>query len=153
MFRCYENRSDGMTVKKGNKVKVEYTGMLEDGKVFDSSEKHGKPLEFKTGEGNMIKGFENAVMGMKKGESKEVELKPEEAYGNKKPELVREIPRDKLPQEAELKAGMVLGMTLPNGMQIPAKIVEINEEGAKLDLNHPLAGKTLKFKIKLLEVS
>lgn len=141
-----------MPVKKGNKVKVEYEGTLEDGTVFDSTEKHGEPLEFEVGSGQLIPGFDKAVLGMKKGEEKEFRLEPAEAYGEHNPKLMKKIPRSQLPQNEELKAGMTLMLTLPNGMQFTANVTDIDEETVTLDLNHPLAGKVLNFKIKLLGI-
>jgi len=141
-----------MPVKKGDKIKVEYEGKLEDGTVFDSSEKHGQPLEFEVGGGQMIKGFDEAVVGMEKDEEKEITLQPEDAYGQPNPELVKEVPRDQLP-EGDPKPGMMLGITLPNGMQLPAKIVDVSDDKVKIDLNHPLSGKVLTFKIKIVEIS
>jgi len=140
-----------MPIEKGNKVKIEYTGTLEDGTVFDSSERHGKPLEFELGAKQVIAGFENAVLGMEKGQEKTVKLAPSEAYGDYNPQLVKKVPRDQLPKD-ELKPGMVLGMKLPNGAQLPARIVDINETEATLDMNHILAGKTLNFRIKVVDV-
>jgi len=140
-----------MTVKKGDKIKIEYTGTLEDGTVFDSSEKHGQPLEFEVGSGMVIPGFDNAVMGMEKDEEKEVTIQPADAYGEPNPQLVKDIPKDQLPPEA--KEGAMLMMQLPNGAKMPAKITKMTEENATLDLNHPLAGKVLKFKIKVVDIS
>lgn len=142
-----------MPVKSGDKIKVEYTGTLEDGSVFDASEKHGQPLEFEVGSGKVIKGFDQAVIGMEKEEEKEFTLKPTEAYGDHNPQLIKKLPADKLPKDKELKPGMLLVMGLPNGVQVPARIVEINDKEVTLDLNHPLAGKTLNFKIKVLDIS
>lgn len=142
-----------MTLKNGDTVQVEYTGSFEDGTVFDSSEKHGKPLEFEIGKGMIIPGFEKAVMEMKKGEEKEITLKSSEAYGDHNPKLIRKIPRENIPKNQEPKPGMVLVMGLPNGQQVPAKIKEVTDKEVTLDLNHPLAGKNLKFKIKLVGVS
>ncbi len=141
-----------MAVKKGDTVQVEYTGTLEDGTVFDSSEKQGKPLEFEVGAGKIIKGFDGAVVGMEKEGEKEITLEPSEAYGDRNPQLIQKVPKEQLPKEQELKPGMMLGVTLPNGAQIPAKITEIDGKEATLDLNHPLAGKTLKFRIKIVEI-
>jgi len=140
-----------MPVKKGDQVKVEYTGTLEDGSVFDSSENHGKPLEFEAGSGQVIKGFDDAVIGMEKSQEKEITLQPAEAYGDVNPELMKEVPRDKLPQDQEPKEGMMLALGLPNGQQMPAKIVKVDENSVTLDLNHPLAGKVLVFKIKVVD--
>jgi len=142
-----------MPLKKGDKVKVDYTGTLDDGTVFDSSSKHGKPLEFKIGEKQVIPGFEKAVMGLKKGQEKTVKLKSAEAYGDRNPKLIRKIPKEQMPKDKQIKAGMILVMTLPNGAQLPAKIAEVTDKEVTLDLNHPLAGKNLNFKLKLSEVS
>lgn len=140
-------------VKKGDKVKVEYTGTLDDGTVFDSSEKHGAPLEFEIGAGQVIPGFENALVGMKQGEEKEINLEPAQAYGDPNPQLVKQIPKAQIPAQQELKPGMLLLMRLPDGRQVPVKIVEVSEDAISLDLNHPLAGKTLTFKLKVVEIS
>jgi peptidylprolyl isomerase len=140
-------------VVKGSKVKIDYTGSFEDGEVFDSSERHGKPLEFEAGAGHVIPGFDRAVIGMKKGEEKSVKILPADAYGDVNPELVKEFPRDRLPKEQEPKPGMMLVVGLPNGMQLPARIVDVKGEIVKIDLNHPLAGKTLNFKCKIVEIN
>lgn len=142
---------DNMPIKEGDKVKIEYEGKLEDGTVFDSSEKHGKPLEFEVGSKQIIPGFEKAVIGMKKGEEKEITLEPKDAYGDPNPQLIKSVPKEQLPKEPEPKVGMVLGITLPNGSQFPAKIVEVGDKEIKIDMNHPLAGKKLIFKIKVVE--
>lgn len=141
-----------MAVKDGEFVVIEYTGTLEDGTVFDSSEKHGKPLEFKIGGKQVIPGFENAIKTMKKGEEKSIKLKSSEAYGDPNPQLIKEIPRKQIPDQEKIQVGMVMIISLPNGMQIPARITDVKEEMITIDLNHPLAGKTLLFKIKLLDV-
>lgn len=140
-----------MPVKKGDQVKVEYTGTFEDGSVFDSSESHGKPLEFEAGAGQVIKGFDDAVMGMEKGQEKEIILQPAEAYGDVNAESMKEVPRDKLPQDQEPQVGMMLALGLPNGQQMPARIVKVDDKNVTIDLNHPLAGKVLKFKIKVVD--
>lgn len=142
-----------MVLKKGSKVKVEYEGSLDDGTVFDSSQKHNKLLEFEIGAKQVIPGFEKAVVSMKKGEEKKIKLKPAEAYGDVNPQLVKKLPRSQLPAEMELKKGMILGISLPNGAKIPALLAEVSDAEITLDLNHPLAGKNLNFKIKLVEVS
>ena len=142
-----------MPVEKGNKVKVDYTGTLEDGSVFDSSEKHGQPLDVQVGSGMIIKGFDDALMGMEVGDEKEITLKPEEAYGENNPQLVQKVPKEQMPKDQEIKAGMVLMMALPNGMQLPAKVVEVSDTEVTVDVNHPLAGKTLNFKLKVVDIS
>ncbi len=146
-------KSDAQVVKKGDIVKVEYEGSLEDGTVFDCSANHNnQPLEFEAGSGKIIKGFDNAVLGMRKGEEKTIKLKPAEAYGDPNPALIQKLPRIHLPKEPEPKAGMMLIATLPNGQQIPARITAVAATEVTLDLNHPLAGKTLIFKIKVVDI-
>lgn len=144
-----------MPVKEGNKVKVEYEGKLEDGKVFDTSEHdgHQHPLEFEVGKNQVIKGFEEAVVGMDLNEEKEVTIPKEKAYGEPNPKLVSKIPREKLPSEQEPKKGMMLQAGLPDGRKVPAVITEVTDKEVTIDLNHPLAGKTLIFKIKVVEIN
>lgn len=143
-----------MTIKKGSTVQLDYEGRLENGDVFDSSKHgdHSHPLEFEVGAGHVIKGFDQAVLGMKEGDEKEFTLKPEEAYGMPNPNMLKKVPRSLLPKDQEPKPGMMLVLGAPNGQQIPAKIAEVNEKEVTLDLNHPLAGKTLIFKIKIVSV-
>jgi FKBP-type peptidyl-prolyl cis-trans isomerase 2 len=140
-------------VKEGSKVKLDYTGKLEDGSVFDTSKnENAKPLEFTVGQGMVIKGFEDAVQGMKKGEIKTFSIKPEEGYGMPNPELKKPFPREKIPSDQELKPGMALMFSTPDGQQMPALITEVKEKEVILDLNHPLAGKELTFEIEILDV-
>jgi len=141
------------SVEKGDKVKVEYTGKLEDGTIFDSSEKQGAPLEFEVGAGQVIKGFDEAVIGMEKDEEKKVTIKPEEGYGQRNPELMKDIPKESFPQDQEISPGMIFMIKVQDGRQFPAVISEIKEDAVTIDLNPPLAGKTLIFEIKLLEVA
>lgn len=141
-----------MAVEKNNKVTIEYEGRFDnkDGEIFDSSE--GKPpLTFVSGVGMVVPGFDNAVMGMEKGEEKEVTLTPDQAYGEYKDEMKQKIPRKALPPEQVPEKGMMLGIATPQGQQIPAKIIEVDDEDITVDINHPLAGKTLFFKIKLID--
>jgi len=140
-------------VKVGDKVKIDYTGSFEDGVVFDSSEKHGKPLEFEVGKGMLIPGFEKAVVGMKKGDEKIIHLEACDAYGDYNPQLLKKVPREQLPKDQEPKAGMILAINLPNGMQFPAVIHAVDEKEVTLDLNHPLAGKRLNFSIKVVDIN
>ncbi len=144
-----------MAIKKGDKVKVEYEGKLDSGKVFDSSkhDDHSHPLEFEVGSGKVIKGFDDAVVGMDKGEEKEFSIKPEEAYGERKEQLRQEVPRTAFPEGQEPKEGMMLMLKSPQGQQFPAKIMAVSDDKITLDLNHPLAGENLNFKIKVLEVN
>ena len=138
-----------MTVKTGDKVKIEYTGTLEDGTIFDSSADHGTPLEFEVGSGQVIKGFDDAILGMKEGEEKQFSIEPADAYGEHDPTLVQKVPREIFPQDAELVPGLLFEAGLPTGEKVPATITEVQEGIVSVDLNHPLAGKKLNFKIKV----
>jgi len=142
-----------MQVKKGDKVKLEYEGKLDSGEVFDSSKKHGQALEFEVGSGQVIAGFDKGVTGMKKGEEKDIKIKPDDGYGPVRKELEKEIPRDVLPKEQEPKPGMMLLMKSPQGQQMPVQITKVTDKTVMINLNHPLAGKILNFKIKLLEIT
>ena len=135
----------------GDTVSVHYTGTLDDGSQFDSSV--GKdPLEFVIGAGNMIPGFENAVRGMKVGESKTITLSPDEAYGEYTEELIATVSREELPDDMDIEVGRQLQITLEGGGIIVATIIEISEETVTLDANHRLAGKELTFEIELVNL-
>ncbi|MBT3297437.1 peptidylprolyl isomerase [archaeon] len=141
-----------MAVENGNKIKVEYTGTFDDGTVFDSSEKHGQPLEFEVGAGMVIKGFDDAVIGMEVGDEKEVKIEAKDAYGEPNDQMKQKVPKDQLPKDQKPEVGMVLGVSTPDGKQFPAKIIEVNDDTITIDLNHPLAGKNLNFKLKLVSI-
>lgn len=143
-----------MKAEEGCIVKVNYTGKFSDGNVFDSSQGR-EPLMFKLGDHKVIKGFEEAVKGMKKGEKKTITIKKEDAYGERREQLVAEIPKAQmgnLPDKVELKAGMSFQLKDPAGNVIIATLKEVKAETIVLDLNHPLAGKDLTFDIELVEV-
>ncbi|MBW6442682.1 peptidylprolyl isomerase [Patescibacteria group bacterium] len=144
-------------INPGDIVEIEYEGRLKDGKLFDSSKKEGQsqPLKFKVGSGEVIGGFDNAVLGMEKGESKDFSIEPSEGYGEIKEDLKKEIPKSVLPKNPEGKEpspGMILILQGPNGERIPARIDRVTEENILLDLNHPLAGEKLFFKIKVVDI-
>jgi peptidylprolyl isomerase len=140
-----------MKASKGNRVKVDYTGTLDDGTVFDSSEgKH--PLEFIAGEGQLIKGFDDAVIGMEEGEEKEITIAPEEAYGQRREDLVQVVPKEAFGDKVEPKEGQQLMLRAPTGHQMMATVTKVEGENVTLDMNHPLVGKTLHFKVKVVGV-
>lgn len=136
-------------VEKGDKVSVDYNGYLEDGTLFDSSAGRG-PLEFEAGMGQMIKGFDNAVIGMAVGEEKKITLQPSEAYGEENPKLFATVPRSELPKGEEPKVGLKVSTTLPDGSHRYGVISAVNDENITINLNHPLAGKVLIFQLKLV---
>src|SRR3989344_3673544 len=131
-------------MKHGSKVKVHYTGTLNDGSVFDSSEGR-EPLEFTIGSNQVIKGFEDRVKGMKVNEEKTIKIKANEAYGEVNQQLIISVPRDKFPPEIESNGRLILKG--PEGRRIPAIIKEVKDNIVVIDMNHPLAGKELNFKI------
>ncbi len=143
-----------MKIKAGDKVRVEYEGKLESGEVFDTSNhgEHSHPLEFEVGSGQMIKGFDDAVLGMELNEEKEITLKPEDAYGEPSEEAIREVPKN-IFGDHKIEEGMQIMLSSPDGHQFPALIIKVAEETVQVDLNHPLAGKTLIFKIKIVAVN
>ena len=141
-------------VRSGSKISVDYEGRLETGEVFDSSTHgdHSHPLEFEAGSNQVIPGFDNAVIGMKVGESKEFTISPDEAYGDINPALTKDVPRAALPKEQEPEVGMTLMVGTPQG-QFPVRISKVSKDTVTIDMNHPLAGKTLIFKIKVLKIN
>ncbi len=139
--------------KNGNKVKVHYTGKFEDGKVFDTS-LDGQPLSFELGNGHVIQGFNDAVVGMEPGESKTVTISPDKAYGDYKKELVIKVEKSKLPPDADPQIGQKLSANHSgNDTKINFTIVEIEDDVLTLDANHVLSGRNLVFDIELVEVS
>ena len=140
--------------KKGDRVSIEYEGSLEDGTVFDNSKSHDKPFQFIVGSGQVIPGFDKAVIGMKLMEQKKITLQPTEAYGEINQKLTHKVLRSKLPPEPEPKPGMGLMMGGgPEGSTRRAMITEVTKKHIVIDMNHPLAGKSLTFKIKLIKIS
>jgi peptidylprolyl isomerase len=137
--------------KKGDTVKIHYTGRLGDEEVFDSSANR-EPLEFKLGEGKIIPGFEEAVEGMAPGESKIVKIVPDKAYGPHRKELVADVERSRVPDNLKLDVGRHVQIRQPDGGIIQAKVTSISESKVTLDANHPLAGKELTFDVKLVEI-
>ncbi|WP_254567489.1 peptidylprolyl isomerase [Oscillatoria sp. HE19RPO] len=138
--------------KQGDMVKVHYTGKLDDGTVFDSSVDRD-PLEFVLGEGQLIAGFEQAVLGMTPGESKTEKIPAEEAYGPHRDEMVVEVERQQLPDNIPLDVGQQLQIQQAPNQIIPVVITAISESKVTLDANPPLAGKDLIFEIELVGIA
>ena len=138
-------------VKNGDTVQVHYTGTLENGEIFDSSRERG-PLEFTVGGGQMIKGFDLAVVGMEPGSSKKIFLSPEDAYGPRNEEMIVDLLKENIDKAMELSVGMTLHLSGPGGRPVPAVVHEILDDVVKMDINHPMAGKTLNFDIEVVEI-
>lgn len=139
-------------VKNGDTVKVHYTGQLEDGSVFDSSVQR-EPLEFTLGQGQLIPGFEKAVIGLKVGESTTANIPSAEAYGEPNPQMIIEVDKSQLPADLEPEVGVQLQLNQPDGQVIPVQITKVEGENVTIDANHPLAGKDLTFNIELVEIA
>ncbi len=138
--------------RQGDTAHVHYTGRLEGGEVFDSSE-DGEPLQFQVGEGEVIKGFDDGVRGMQVGEQKTIEIEAGDAYGERVEALVQQVPREGINLDVEPQAGMQLTLQLPNGNEIPVAITEVTPDQVTLDANHPLAGQKLIFDVTLIALN
>ncbi len=147
------------TIESGDTISVDYVGELDDGTVFDTSVKEAaveagiyneqreyEPLTFTVGAGQMIKGFDEGVLGMKVGEEKTLTIPPEEAYGEYREELARKLPVEAVDFSPEV------GMQLATDTGLRGTITEVDDEGFVIDFNHMLAGKTLTFKVALVSV-
>jgi peptidylprolyl isomerase len=140
------------TVKSGDTVKVHYTGKFDSGEVFDTSE-GADPLAFTVGAGQVIPGFDAALLGMQIGDTKQIVIPPEQAYGARQEELVQTISRAQFQLGgAEPELGMGIEMHTPQG-SIPLVITGLTETTVTLDANHPLAGEELHFALRLVEIA
>ena len=136
-----------MTITDGSKVKIDYT-LTMDGEVVDSSEGRS-PLAYTQGSGQIIPGLEKALLGLEAGDEKQVVVSPQEGYGEVNPGAFRQIPKTSLPEDLVPKVGMMLAVQGPAGQSRPVKVSEVKDDSIAVDLNHPLAGKTLNFKVKV----
>jgi len=140
------------TAKNGDKVKVHFTGKLENGEIFDRS-KDGKPLEFTIGVGEMMPGFEKAIIGMTHGDTKTFTVLPEEAYGSRREELVAIVEKSHFPPDITPTIGQPLQITMPDGEVLDLVITSIDGDMVTIDANHPLAGEILAFEVELLGIA
>ncbi|MDM7933997.1 MAG: peptidylprolyl isomerase [Methanothrix sp.] len=137
--------------KIGDTVRVHYSGQLDNGFLFDSSE-GSEPLELELGSGRFIPGFEEAIVGMTPGETRTVTVPPEKGYGRYREDRVLKIDKNDLPEEISPVEGMTLEICAPNGVMIPVLVTEVSGSTVTLDANHPLSEQTLTFKIRLVEI-
>jgi peptidylprolyl isomerase len=137
-------------VTEGKLVKISYT-LKVNGDVIDSTNE-GEPFEFRVGSGQVIPGFEKALIGMKAGEKKLFELTPDEGYGQENPGDIHEVSKNELPSGVEPEVGMTLYAREPSGQTIPVRISEIKEDAVVINFNHPLAGKNLNYEVEIIEI-
>ncbi|WP_268036945.1 FKBP-type peptidyl-prolyl cis-trans isomerase [Algoriphagus sp. PAP.12] len=140
-----------MQAKKGDNVQVHYTGKLEDGSVFDSSVQR-EPLGFTVGGGQMIQGFDAAVNGMAVGDKKTVTIPAAEAYGERRDDMLIDVPKTQVPADIKPEIGMQLTLQGGNGQPMPVIVIHVDDEKITLDANHQLAGKDLIFDIELVKI-
>ncbi len=139
-------------IQNGDEISVHYTGRMENGEVFDSSQGRS-PLTFTVGSGQLIRGFDHAVIGMAVGEKKTVTLSPAEAYGDRQEDLFVDLRRKYIPEGMELEVGMLVELSDGSQNRIPAFVQEIHDELVRMDLNHYLAGKVLIFDIEIVHIA
>ena len=140
-------------VEAGNNVSVHYVGTFTDGEKFDSSRDRGETLSFEVGSGQMIAGFDAAVVGMSVGETKTVTIEPKDAYGERNENAIQEVPRENFPEGFGLKEGATVSGRDQDDRPMIAKIISFNDESVNLDFNHPLAGKQLNFEVELVSIN
>ncbi|MEI7597521.1 MAG: FKBP-type peptidyl-prolyl cis-trans isomerase [Bacteroidota bacterium] len=141
----------GKEIKKGSKVSVHFIGKFEDGEIFDSSY-DTEPLDFEVGTGDIVKGFEDGIMGMKAGEKKSFPVSCEDGYGLFDDELVIEVPKEEIPEGEEIKPGVVIFLEGEDGEEYDFVVQEVKDDVYVLDGNHPLAGEDLFFEVEVLSV-
>tara|TARA_X000000950_G_C13575941_1_gene521512 strand:+ start:121 stop:543 length:423 start_codon:yes stop_codon:yes gene_type:complete len=139
-------------MENGQRVSIHYIGTLDDGTEFDNSRSRNTPLEFQLGTGQVIAGFESAVKSMEVGETRDVHIEADQAYGDVNPEAIQAVTTDMFPEDFDFTPGTFVTGHREDGHQFQARIVSKEEAVVMLDLNHPLAGKSLNFNIELLEV-
>ncbi len=138
--------------KAGDKLRIHYKGRLDDGTVFDNSEGR-EPLEFTLGNSEIIPGLEKGLVGMEVGQTREVTVAPEEAYGNRDDQRIQSVPREAIPENIPTEPGTQLSMQTKDGQTIPVVVSNVSESHVELDANHPLAGQTLTFDVELVEIA
>jgi peptidylprolyl isomerase len=151
MARNHKEEELMAQVKQGDTVKVHYTGKLEDGTVFDSSQDR-EPLQFTVGQGQIIPGFEEPIVGMNPGEAKTITAPAEKAYGPRRDEMVVVVDRDQFPPDIEPEVGERLQLRQPDGTSVVVTIADVSDAEVTLDANHPLAGKDLIFDVEVVEI-
>jgi FKBP-type peptidyl-prolyl cis-trans isomerase SlyD len=150
LLRSAEKTKEEKVVKDGTVVSLQYSLSGEDGKLIESN-KGKDPLRYTHGTKQIVPGLEKELAGMKVGSEKRVKVKPEDAYGVVDAKAFQEVPKEQIPANG-LKVGAILAAKGPQGQEIPVRIHQIKEKTVVLDLNHPMAGKTLLFDVKILDI-
>jgi FKBP-type peptidyl-prolyl cis-trans isomerase SlyD len=150
LLKSAEKTKQEKIVKDGSVVSLQYSLSEEDGKLIETN-KGKDPLKYTQGNRQIIPGLEKELAGMKVGGEKRVKVKPEDAYGVVNAKAFQEVPKEQIPANG-LKLGATLSAKGPQGQEIPVRVHEIKEKTVVLDLNHPMAGKTLLFDVKILDI-
>ncbi|HVG24381.1 MAG TPA: peptidylprolyl isomerase [Thermoanaerobaculia bacterium] len=140
-----------MQARRGDTVHIHYKGKLDDGTEFDSSEGND-PIVFTIGAGQVIAGFEDAIEGMRAGDTKTERIEAENAYGDHREELVFTVPREQMPEGTEVEVGDMLRVGFPDGSNAAVQVAAMDDQTVTLDANHPLAGKNLTFELRLVSI-
>ncbi len=141
------------TVTDGSTVTIHYTGTLDDGTEFDNSRNRGEPIVVTVGEGQLITGFNDALLGMAANETKSFRLEPDDAYGHPDPERNTTLDKTIFPDDFKFEAGMTIPLTGPEGQPFMSTLTEISDATITVDLNHPMAGKTLNFEVEVISIA
>jgi FKBP-type peptidyl-prolyl cis-trans isomerase 2 len=147
---CANLYAEGLVVEKGRKVRMDYNLLINSDPVETTQGK--EPLEFLVGGGNIIPGLENQMMGMKVGDERKIIVDPKDAYGILDPEAFKEVPKTSMPPDAQLKPGLVVEVEDPQGGSFPGVVWEVKDQSVVLNFNHPLAGQTLEFDVKVVDI-
>lgn len=150
LISCLVSSADNLAIEKGKKVKMDYVLLINSEQVETTQGK--APLEFTVGSGSIIPGLEAQLMGMKIGDEKKVIVDPKDAYGPVDPAAFKEVPKSSMPQDTELKPGLVVEVEDPQGGTFPGVIWEVKDQSIILNFNHPLAGQTLEFDVKINDI-
>jgi peptidylprolyl isomerase len=150
-IRTLEKNGKMAQVKEGDTITLHYTGSLDDGTIFDSSEGR-RPLSFKVGAGQVIPGFDEGVRGMQVGESRQINIPADQAYGQYYEELVKVVPRQAFPPDVTPAIGLGFEFDLPSGESMPVRIIDVEGDDITLDANHLLAGEALNFDVHLVSI-
>jgi FKBP-type peptidyl-prolyl cis-trans isomerase SlpA len=140
------------TIGPQSRVVMHYRISLEDGTVADSTWEDNEPLAFVMGDGTLMAGMEQALLGLKQGERRQIHLSPDQAFGYKDTGNIHDLPRDDFDPQMPLEPGMVIGFTLPSGEELPGMVMEVAEAFVRVDFNHPFSGHELDFEVEILKV-